>query len=148
MRVLITTQPGSSHFFSLVPLAQALRERGDEVRFATARAFLPTIARAGFEGFPAGLDYLESHIEAAFPEASGLDIGELDAFVVQRIMWDQALGPMVDDLLATGGTMAAAVKLVRRIGGQPVAAAFVIELLFLKGRARLEGLPCHSLMKV
>jgi adenine phosphoribosyltransferase len=55
---------------------------------------------------------------------------------------------MIDDLLATGGTMAAAVKLVRRIGGTPVACAFVIELLFLKGRARLGEIPCHSLIKV
>ena len=44
---------------------------------------------------------------------------------------------MVDDLLATGGTMEAGLKLVRRIGAEPVAAAFVIELDFLKGRDRL-----------
>jgi adenine phosphoribosyltransferase len=55
---------------------------------------------------------------------------------------------MIDDLLATGGTMAAAVKLVRRIGGTPVACAFLIELLFLKGRARLGDVPCHSLIKI
>jgi adenine phosphoribosyltransferase len=55
---------------------------------------------------------------------------------------------MVDDLLATGGTMDAAVKLVRRIGGKPVACAFVIELAFLGGRKRLGDIPVHSLMKV
>jgi adenine phosphoribosyltransferase len=55
---------------------------------------------------------------------------------------------MVDDLLATGGTMDAAVKLVRRIGGKPVACAFVIELAFLDGRRRLGDIPVHSLMKV
>jgi adenine phosphoribosyltransferase len=54
---------------------------------------------------------------------------------------------LVDDLLATGGTMEAAAKLVRRIGGVPVAAAFVIELTFLNGRNRLGGLPAHSLVK-
>ena len=52
-----------------------------------------------------------------------------------------------DDLLATGGTMEAAAKLVRRIGGVPVAAAFVIELTFLHGRNRLGDLPAHSLVK-
>jgi adenine phosphoribosyltransferase len=52
---------------------------------------------------------------------------------------------MVDDLLATGGTMAAALKLVRKIGGNPVACAFVIELAFLSGRARLGGVPTFSL---
>jgi adenine phosphoribosyltransferase len=55
---------------------------------------------------------------------------------------------MVDDLLATGGTMEAAIKLVRRIGGTPVACAFAIELAFLDGRQRLGGVPAHALMKV
>ena len=54
---------------------------------------------------------------------------------------------MVDDLLATGGTMAAAIKLVRRIGGTPVAAAFVIELA-VPQRPRAPRRARHSLMKV
>ena len=54
---------------------------------------------------------------------------------------------MVDDLLATGGTMEAALKLVRRIGGEPVACCFVIELSFLHGRKRLGDVPVHSLVK-
>jgi adenine phosphoribosyltransferase len=53
---------------------------------------------------------------------------------------------MVDDLLATGGTMSAALKLVRRIGGKPVGCAFVIELLFLNGRARLGETPARALV--
>ncbi|MCB9915518.1 MAG: adenine phosphoribosyltransferase [Planctomycetes bacterium] len=53
---------------------------------------------------------------------------------------------MVDDLLATGGTMAAALTLVRRIGATPVACAFVIELGFLPGRAKLGDVPIHSLL--
>jgi adenine phosphoribosyltransferase len=55
---------------------------------------------------------------------------------------------MVDDLLATGGTMEAALKLVRRIGGKPVACSFAIELGFLDGRGRLGDVPVHALMKV
>jgi adenine phosphoribosyltransferase len=54
---------------------------------------------------------------------------------------------MVDDLLATGGTMEAALRLVRRIGGKPVACAFAIELTFLHGRQRLGDIPVHSLVK-
>lgn len=54
---------------------------------------------------------------------------------------------IVDDLLATGGTLAASAKLVRRVGGQPVAAAVVIELEFLRGRDRLGGLATHSLIR-
>lgn len=55
---------------------------------------------------------------------------------------------MVDDLLATGGTMEAALKLVRRIGGEPVACAFVLELSFLPGREKLGDIPIHSLIQV
>ncbi len=54
---------------------------------------------------------------------------------------------MVDDLLATGGTMEAANKLVRKIGGEPVASIFVLELDFLEGRKRLD-VPTHSLLHV
>ena len=53
---------------------------------------------------------------------------------------------MVDDLLATGGTMKAALDLVRRIGAEPVACAFVIELGFLAGREKLGNVPIHSLV--
>lgn len=55
---------------------------------------------------------------------------------------------MVDDLLATGGTMDAAIKLVRKIGGVPAACAFVIELGFLNGREKLGDVPVHSLLTV
>jgi adenine phosphoribosyltransferase len=55
---------------------------------------------------------------------------------------------MVDDLLATGGTMEAALRLVSRIGGRPVACSFVIELSFLNGRKRLGDTPVHALMQV
>jgi adenine phosphoribosyltransferase len=44
---------------------------------------------------------------------------------------------MIDDLLATGGTMAAACKLIERIGGKIVGIAFLIELSELAGRAKL-----------
>lgn len=46
---------------------------------------------------------------------------------------------MVDDLLATGGTMAAACKLIEKIGGQIVGISFLIELSELAGRQKLSG---------
>ena len=46
---------------------------------------------------------------------------------------------MVDDLLATGGTMAAACKLIEKIGGQIVGISFLIELGELAGRGKLSG---------
>ena len=53
---------------------------------------------------------------------------------------------IVDDLLATGGTVAATVDLVRQLGGRVVAAAFLIELKALEGRTRLDGYPVISLV--
>jgi adenine phosphoribosyltransferase len=53
---------------------------------------------------------------------------------------------LVDDLLATGGTMSAARRLVERAGGVVVACLFVIELAFLKGRGRLPGVAVESLL--
>jgi len=52
----------------------------------------------------------------------------------------------VDDLLATGGTMAAALRLVQQLGGKVVGVAFMIELAFLKGREKLKDYPLHSLI--
>jgi adenine phosphoribosyltransferase len=53
---------------------------------------------------------------------------------------------LVDDLLATGGTAGAAIKLLQKIGAQIVEASFLIELGFLNGRARLDGVPIRSLI--
>ncbi len=72
-----------------------------------------------------GSDRIEIHVDALRPSQGAL---------------------VIDDLLATGGTMEAALKLVRRIGARPVGCAFVIELGFLGGRKRLDA-PVHSLIQ-
>jgi len=54
---------------------------------------------------------------------------------------------IVDDLLATGGTALAAVRLVHKLGGQVTGCAFVIELSGLRGRQRLEPITCCSLVQ-
>jgi adenine phosphoribosyltransferase len=53
---------------------------------------------------------------------------------------------LVDDLLATGGTAAAAASLVQRLGGRMIEAVFFIELGFLKGREKLPDLAVRSLV--
>lgn len=72
-----------------------------------------------------GTDALEIHLDAIEPG--------------QRVV-------IVDDLLATGGTMQATVKLVRQLGGDIAGLAFAVELDFLKGRDHLEGLDVFSLL--
>jgi adenine phosphoribosyltransferase len=54
---------------------------------------------------------------------------------------------LVDDLLATGGTAAAAAVLIRKAGGHLLEAQFLIELEFLHGRKRLELTPVTSFLK-
>lgn len=54
---------------------------------------------------------------------------------------------IVDDLLATGGTAEAAVRLARRVGGNVIACAFVVELRGLNGRERLAPVNCFSLVQ-
>jgi adenine phosphoribosyltransferase len=74
----------------------------------------------------------------------GTDIMEIhkDAIVKgERIL-------LHDDLLATGGTIAAATKLVERLGGTIVEIAFLIELAFLNGRRNLGGHEIFSIIKV
>jgi adenine phosphoribosyltransferase len=51
---------------------------------------------------------------------------------------------IVDDLLATGGTAAATVSLVRQLGGEIVGLDFLVELKELQGRQKLAGHPVHS----
>ncbi len=73
----------------------------------------------------------------------GTDTIEIQADAVtpgQRVV-------LLDDLLATGGTMAACCKLVSEFDCQIVGVAFLIELCFLNGRNKLDGYPIHSVIK-
>ncbi len=55
---------------------------------------------------------------------------------------------LIDDLIATGGTAAATARLVQRMGGTVCGCAFLIELGFLEGRKRLEGLEVHAVLSL
>lgn len=54
---------------------------------------------------------------------------------------------IVDDVLATGGTMSACCKLARALGGDIVGVAVLIELAFLNGRSQLSEYPIHSILR-
>ncbi len=73
-----------------------------------------------------GTDALEIHVDAAAP-------GE-------RVL-------IVDDVIATGGTAAASVRLLRGVGADVVGIAVFIELVFLNGADALDGVPLHALVR-
>ncbi len=84
---------------------------------------------------------------ATLREAYGLEYGT-DALEIHA----DAFGPgdrvlIVDDVMATGGTAAAAQRLVRRAGALPVALTVFIELTSLPGREKVEGLPVFSVLR-
>lgn len=81
--------------------------------------------RASYE-LEYGSDTLEVHRDALRPRA--------------RVV-------IADDLIATGGTAAAAIKLVSKLGGEVVECAFVIELKFLKGREKLQPCGVYSILQ-
>ena len=54
---------------------------------------------------------------------------------------------IVDDLLATGGTAKAVADLVKSLEAEIVSSAFVVELSFLNGREKLDGLPVYSILQ-
>ncbi len=89
---------------------------------------------------PGKLPHTTQRIEYALEY--GTDI--LEAHVDSLAVDDRVL--IIDDVLATGGTAGAAADLVRLLGGNPVGAAFVIELGFLAGREKLVKLPVTSLL--
>jgi len=73
-----------------------------------------------------GTDTIEIHKDAISPELKIL---------------------LVDDLLATGGTMEAAVKLIKKLKGDIIECVFVVELPDLNGRSRLMDVPVYSVVQ-
>ena len=94
--------------------------------------FIMLRKRGKLPGATVGLDYaLEYGVDRIEVQADAVQPG-------QRIV-------VVDDLLATGGTMAAGITLLRNVGAEVPAAAALIELAFLRGRDRLD-VPCEALV--
>jgi adenine phosphoribosyltransferase len=87
---------------------------------------------------------LPSHtVQEVYDLEYGTDCLEIHSDAVER--GERVL--IVDDVLATGGTAAATVRLVRKLGGDVRALAFLIELEFLSGRAKLGTDTIHSVLK-
>ena len=129
-------------------LTQPFRDqRVDVVVGAESRGFIfgTAVARNLSAGFvpirkpgklPAAVRFEEYELEY------GTDRLEIHEDAIQR--GERVL--LIDDLLATGGTMAACCKLVESLGGNIIGCGFLIELTFLGGRAKLGEYPIHSIL--
>jgi adenine phosphoribosyltransferase len=76
-----------------------------------------------------------------------LEYGEAELFMHKDAVKPGQKVLIVDDLLATGGTVAATIDLVEQLGGIVVGAAFLIELEDLHGRDKMKGYDIFSLLK-
>ena len=119
----VIVAPEARGFILAAPLAYALGKG-----FAPARkpGKLPARKRRVTYQLEYGTDALELHEDAIKPG--------------QKVL-------VLDDLLATGGTILSTIKLVEEEGGVVTATAFLIELEFLKGREALKNYPVVSLVK-
>jgi len=130
---------------ALVAIARELRP--DMVIAPEARGFLlgPAIAREVGAGFaparkPGVLPRETIRVEYELEYAtSALELHSDAIGAGSRVL-------VHDDLLATGGTASALCRLVEQLGGEVIGCAFVIELAFLSGRARLHPHDVHALI--
>ncbi|MBM3935307.1 MAG: adenine phosphoribosyltransferase [SAR202 cluster bacterium] len=110
-------------FLFAAPLAYKMRKPLVPVR---KHGKLPFNTKSVKYEFEYGDNVIEVHVDGVIPG--------------QRVV-------IVDDLLATGGTLAASARLVEESGGVVAELAVVVELSFLKGRDRLKSYSIHSLMQ-
>lgn len=143
-------EDAQAYALSIQLLAERYRDRGvTKVVGTEARGFLfgAPVALAMNVGFvpvrkPGKLP--RATLSESYELEYGTDKLEIHTDAIQP--GDKVL--VIDDLLATGGTIEATVKLIRRLGGEVTDAAFIIDLPDLGGDARLEsqGVHCYSLV--
>jgi len=109
---------------------------GGAVAHTLGRGFIPIRKKGKLPSRVIGQEYALEY---------GVDTIEIHADAIQK--GDRIL--LIDDLIATGGTAGAAIDLIRKSGGEVVAAAFVIDLPDLGGAAKLKGkgVKVHTLVE-
>lgn len=120
----------------------------DAIAALDARGFVFGSALAFQMGLPLTMVRKRGKLPGAVHSVSyGLEYGE-DVFELQEDAFDAGARVLVvDDLLATGGSAAAAASLVEMAGGVVAGCAFVVELVGLDGRAKLPACPVQSFLE-
>lgn len=137
-------------------LRTAIKELAARVRGKGASLVVAPEARGFIVGLPIayelGLGFVPVRKAGKLPAATirgeytleyGVDVLEIHRDAINP--GDRVI--VVDDLLATGGTISATIDMVKRLGGEIAAVAFLVELTDLNGRERLEGHEVVSLVQ-
>jgi len=119
----------------------------DKVVGIDARGFLFGSAVA----YELGVGFVPIRKRGKLPFKTEIAKYSLEYGEAEMEMHIDAMGPgerivLIDDLLATGGTSAAAAALIKKVGGELIEAIFLIELGFLKGRKKLAPIPTTSFL--
>jgi adenine phosphoribosyltransferase len=138
-------------FAAVVDAIVAFYGRGtiDKVVGIEARGFILAAPVA----YDFGAGFVPVRKEGKLPAATYTESYDLEYGSETIQVHQDALAPgervlIVDDVLATGGTARAAAELVRRTGAEVVGISVLMELAFLHGRDKLDGLDVHPLMVV
>jgi adenine phosphoribosyltransferase len=135
----------------------AIRELSAFARELGAEAVAAPEARGFLIGAPIaaelGIGFLPVRKPGRLPFTSIRQDYELEYGTAALELHVDAIRPgqrvlVVDDLLATGGTVTAAMDLIRSEGGVPIGLGFLVELTFLSGRQRLGDMPVRSLVQI
>jgi UDP:flavonoid glycosyltransferase YjiC (YdhE family) len=100
MRVLFSTQPLSSHWHQLVPLARALESAGHEVAFASTPGFCPSIEATGFRSYRAGADETEEEAKQIREQIGKAEGRATTVPVLKYVFWGIRADRMLPDMLA------------------------------------------------
>jgi adenine phosphoribosyltransferase len=139
---------GALFRLAIMGLVEAAREAGaHKIAGIDARGFI----LGGAVALELGLGFVPVRKKGKLPwqcqsVAYALEYGEAAIELHSDAILPGERVVIVDDLLATGGTAAAASQLVRQIGGELIDMLFLIELSFLNGRQKLGGSAVHSLI--
>ena len=144
----ILSDPGMFHASIDLFLERSRGKKIDKIVGIDARGFLfgSTVA------YELGIGFVPIRKRGKLPYKTeiakySLEYGEAEMEMHVDAMMAGERVVLVDDLLATGGTSAAAVALISKVGGQLLEAQFLIELEFLDGRKKLQPTPVVSFLK-
>jgi len=144
----ILSDPGMFHASIDLFLERCRGKKIDKIVGIDARGFLfgSTVA------YELGIGFVPIRKRGKLPYKTeiakySLEYGEAEMEMHIDAMMRGERVVLVDDLLATGGTSAAAAALISKVGGQLLEAQFLIELEFLRGRKKLQTTPVVSFLK-